>query len=71
MKEGLFIVFLSFSLMSFSGNLVPKQLQIFGNTCTLVAQLAYNLAISEGADHPTAVQASNIAYNNCINTHVK
>jgi len=35
------------------------------DTCTLVAQLAYNLAISEGANHPTAVAVSNLAYNNC------
>lgn len=35
------------------------------DTCTLVASLAYNLAISEGATHPTAVAVSNLAYNNC------
>jgi len=35
------------------------------DTCSAVAQLAYNLAISEGANHPTAVVVSNLAYNNC------
>lgn len=41
---------------------------ITADTCTTVAQLAYNLAISEGATHPDAVIVSNLAYDNCKKT---
>lgn len=62
---------LATTFSSFAANdLVQNEIPAIeiADTCTTVASLAYNLAISEGADHPTAVQFSNIAYNNCKKT---
>ena len=64
------IALVAFSGVSMANSVAVEETVIVENVllkdnCTTVAQLAYNLAISEGADHPTAVAYSNIAYTNC------
>ncbi|WP_395064002.1 hypothetical protein [Flavobacterium sp.] len=67
------IFLVAFSSVSIANTIANDDLEkenvtvisLVADNCTKVAQLAYNLAISEGANHPTAVAYSNIAYNNC------
>ena len=69
------IAFVAFSSLSMANTIeqdkVEEEAVVLRDNCTIVAQLAYNLAISEGADHPTAVAYSNIAYNNCKSTSIE
>lgn len=65
---GAMVFTMSLSNSAMAANEVAQPVTITADTCTTVAQLAYNLAISEGATHPDAVIVSNLAYDNCKKT---
>lgn len=71
------MIFSAVALVAFSfagmANEIEEERVIINNsdTCCIVHDLAYDLAISEGADSETAGKAANIAYENCLKTSDK
>ena len=74
MKKSLFsaVALIAFTSISMANTIEEKEITIEGDSktvvetdCCVIYDLAYDLAISEGASPSTADAAANIAYQNC------